>query len=124
MVVPEELTRPSQLVGSGEGVPGVWRLGGYQGGAIPGIPSRPRLRLIIRYLRYIGSYGRLTEYFKEYLRSEILGSGSWILVLDSGPGSGPGPGPGLASDWSLDRPLRILKLRYTGLEPFYWHQII
>ena len=30
------------------------------------------------------------------------------LALDLDPGSGP--------DWSLDRPLRILYLKYTGLE--------
>ena len=34
------------------------------------------------------------------------------LVLDPGPGAGPG----LVPDWLQDRSLRILCLRYTGLE--------
>ena len=53
------------------------------GRGIPGTnPASPRLRLIPVNLRLIGSYGRLTENYVKYLRSEISGIWPWILTLD------------------------------------------
>ena len=50
-------------------------------------------------LTEIGSYGRLTEIYLIFLRSEILGSRIHQLRLD--PGLDPGPDPGPSTDPSL-----------------------
>ena len=64
----------------------------------------------------IGSYGRLTDNISNILRSEILGSSLHRSDPGSDPGSDTGADPGDWPDWSQDWPLRISKLRYTGLE--------
>ena len=58
----------------------------------------------------------MTKNYRIYLRSEISGIWAWILALDLvldlvlDPEAGPGP------QWSQDRSLRILYLRYTGFK--------
>ena len=59
--------------GGRRGVPGVEH-GWVPGGVYTGYyPAGPRLRLISIKLRLIGSYGRLTEIYLKYTRSEISG---------------------------------------------------
>ena len=78
----------------------------------------------ILYSRLIGSYGRLTVFYRIYLRSESLGSSPQDLVLglvldlvlDPSPGPSPswpqtGPKTDLKNPITLDIPvLRVLLL--------------